>query len=201
MFSQDWNDRAGSGIGFNGLSIGLILQGQTKYPNPYFGPEVTGIYNDGAYHFTLDIYYNKFLLGFQLSDEFLYIEKFDSNGSVWKPRGFNNSFSSHTRTLWLTLGYNIINNFNMKFGAGLRSGPKDQLTNKGYTSFEIANGYNYLNPENIFNTSKELDKFSEIDYSLSINHPIKVYGKFGIVPELGYAIRYGGLLTGISIIY
>lgn len=75
------------------------------------------------------------------------------------------------------------------------------MTNKGYTSFEIANGYNYLNPESIFNSSKALDKFSEIDYSLSINYPIKVYGKFGIVPELGYAIRYGGLLTGISIIY
>lgn len=200
-FSQDWNDRAISGIGLNGLSVGLILQGQTKYPKPYLGPEVSGIYNDGAYHFTLDVYYNKFLIGFQLSDEFLYIEKFESNGSLWKPRGFNNSFSSLTRTLWLTLGYNIINNFNIKFGAGLRGGPKGQLTNKSYNPSDIAYGYDYLNPESIFNTSKALDKFSEIDYSLSINYPVKVYGKFGIVPELGYAIRYGGLLTGVSIIY
>ena len=34
--------------------------------------------------------------------------------------------------------------------------------------------------QSIFNTSKALDKFSEIDYSLSINYPVKVYGKFGI---------------------
>ena len=200
-FSQDWNDRAGSGVGLNGFSLGLILQGQTKYPEPYLGPKVNGLYNDGAYHFILDIYYNRFLIGFQLSDEFLYLEKFDSDGSVWKPRGYNNSYSSLTRTYWFTIGYNVINNFNIKFGAGLRIGPKRQLTNKNYTPTEIAYGYNYLNPESIFNTSNPQAKFSEIDYCLSINYPIKVYGKFGIVPEIGYTIKHGGLLTGLSIIY
>ena len=46
-----------------------------------------------------------------------------------------------------------------------------------------------------------LNKFNEIDYSLSITYPLKVYGEFGIVPELGYSLKHGGILTGISIIY
>jgi len=54
---------------------------------------------------------------------------------------------------------------------------------------------------NVINTLKQLDEFSEIDYSLSITYPIKVYGKFGLVPELGYTIKNAGVLTGISIIY
>ena len=33
-FSQDWNDRASSGVGLSSFSLGLILQGQTKYPKP-----------------------------------------------------------------------------------------------------------------------------------------------------------------------
>ena len=179
----------------------MLFQGQTKYPKPYYGPEVSGIYNDGAYHFIVDIYYNRFLIGFQLSDDFLYLEKFDAYGTVWKPRGFNGSYSSLTRAYWLTIGYNIISNFNIKLGVGLRSGPVEQLTNKDYTASDIANGYNYSNPESIFNTSQGSNKFSEMDYSLSISYPIKIYGKLGIVPELGYTIKHGGLLTGISIIY
>ena len=201
-FSQDWNSRGNSAGGFKGVSLGLLVQGQTKYPNPYYGPEVISLHNDGAYHFIVDIYYNKFILGFQLSDEFLYLEKFD-NGAVWKPRGFNSSYSSLTRAYWLTLGYNIINNsnINVKLGVGFRSGPNESLTNKDYAAFEIVDGYDYSNPESIFNTSQTLDKFSEIDYSLSITYPIKIYGKLGIVPEIGYTIKHGGLLTGISIIY
>ncbi len=200
LFSQEWNERASSGEGLVGISLGLLINGQTKYPNPYIGPEVNALHNDGAYHFILDIYFNKFIFGFQLSDEFLYLEKF-SNGAVWKPRGFNDSFSSLTRGYWLTLGYNIISNFNIKLGAGYRIGPIRQLINRNYSSENVAEGFNYSSPEIIFNTSTELKKFSEIDYSLSITYPFKVYGEFGIVPELGYTIKHGGLLTGISIIY
>ena len=207
LFSQEvrntlWNKKSDSGDGFKSVSIGFLFQGQTKYPNPYYGPEVVGLHDDGASHFIVDVYYNRFILGFQLSDEFLYLEKFD-NGAVWKPRGFNGSYSSLTRAYWFTLGYNIIktSNINIKLGIGFRSGPNESITNKDYTASDIANGYDYSNPKSIFNTSQGLNKFSEIDYSLSINYPIKIYGKLGIVPELGYTVKHGGLLTGISIIY
>jgi hypothetical protein len=53
----------------------------------------------------------------------------------------------------------------------------------------------------LYNTVPSLENFSEIDYSLSITYPIKVYGKLGVVPELGYTLKHGGLLTGISLIY
>jgi hypothetical protein len=183
--------------------VGLLVQGQTKYPKPYLGPEVGGLYNEGAYHFILDIYYNRLILGFQLSDEFLYLENFDANGAVWKPRGFNGSYSSLTRAHWFTLGYNIIktSNINIKLGVGFRSGPNESITNKDYTAAQVAEGYDFSNPESIFNTSQTLDKFSEIDYSLSITYPIKIYGKLGIVPEVGYTIKHGGLLTGISMFF
>ena len=201
-FSQEWNLRTTTKKGLKGISVGLLFQGQSKYPNPYYGPEVGGLHNDGAYHFIVDVYYNRFILGFQLSDEFLYLEKFD-NGAAWKPRGFNDSYSSLTRAYWFTLGYNIIktSNINIKLGIGFRSGPNESITNKDYTAAQVADGYDYSNPESIFNTSQTLDKFSEIDYSLSINYPIKIFGKLGIVPEVGYTIKHGGLLTGISIIY
>ena len=201
-FSQEWNLRTTTKKGLKGISVGLLFQGQSKYPNPYYGPEVGGLHDDGAYHFIVDVYYNRFILGFQLSDEFLYLEKFD-NGAAWKPRGFNDSYSSLTRAYWFTLGYNIIktSNINIKLGIGFRSGPNESITNKDYTAAQVADGYDYSNPESIFNTSQTLDKFSEIDYSLSINYPIKIFGKLGIVPEVGYTIKHGGLLTGISIIY
>ncbi|MGY8923801.1 MAG: hypothetical protein ACKVJR_08730 [Flavobacteriales bacterium] len=202
-FSQEWNSRSNSSEGLKGVSVGLLFQGQTKYPKPYLGPEVGGIYNDGAYHFIVDVYYNRFIIGFQLSDEFLYLEKID-NGAVWKPRGFNGSYSSLTRAYWFTLGYNIIDysNINVKLGVGYRSGPKESFTNNNYTAAQVADGYDYSNPESIFNASQLLiNNFSEIDFSLSITYPIKIYRKFGIVPELGYTIKHGGLLTGISIIY
>jgi len=200
LSSQEWNERASSGVGLVGISLGLLIGGQTKYPNPYNGPEVNALFNDGAYHFILDIYYNRFIIGFQLSDEFLYLEKF-SNGAVWKPRGFNDSFSSLTRAYWFTLGYNIFSNFNFKLGVGYRIGPIKQLTNKNYSAEDVAEGFNYLDSESIFYISTMLNKFNEIDYSLSITYPLKVYGEFGIVPELGYTLKHGGLLTGISIIY
>jgi hypothetical protein len=95
----------------------------------------------------------------------------------------------------------MINNLNIKLGMGYRSGPIESLTSRKYTPLEVARGFNYTNPESIYNTSQALDDFSELDYSLSINYPIQFYGKFGLVPELGYTIKHGGILTGISIIY
>jgi len=205
-FSQDdkYNnlvlDRTTKARGFKGFSLGFLVQGQIKYPHPYYGPKVGGLYDDGAYHFTIDVYFKKFILGFQLSDEFLYLEKFD-NGAAWKPRGFNGSYSSLTRAYWFNLGYNIINNINLKLGIGFRSGPKQPLTNRSFTASEVAENFDYENPLHIFNTSNSLNEFNEIDYSLSITYPIKVYDSFGIVPELGYTFKHAGLLTGFSIIY
>ena len=73
-FSQEgkstlWNKRSYSGDGFKGISIGLLFEGQTKYPNPYYGPKVGGLYDEVAYHFTFGVYYKKIILGFQLSVE------------------------------------------------------------------------------------------------------------------------------------
>lgn len=50
VFSQEWNDRAASGDGFAGVSLGFLVEGQTLYPTPYYGPEVNALFNDGAYH-------------------------------------------------------------------------------------------------------------------------------------------------------
>jgi len=200
LFSQQWNERARAGDGLVGVSVGLLVEGQTRYPTPYYGPEVNGLFNDGAYHLILDIYYDRFIFGVQLSDEFLFLEKFENN-AVWKPRGFNKSYASLTRTYWLTVGYNVLLNLNIKGGVGYRRGPLKPLTNRGYTATEVAQGFDYSNPESIYNTTPSLNTFSEIDYSISITYPIKVFGKFGLVPEIGYTIKHGGLLTGISIIY
>jgi len=199
-FSQESELVSNTNEGFKGISIGLLFEGQTKYPNPYYGPNLGGSFDDGSYHFTVDVYYKKFVFDFQLSDEFLYLEKFD-NGAAWKPRGFNGSFSSLTRSYWLTLGYNIINNINLKLGIGFRSGSKQPLTNRSRKASEVAENFDYKNPLIIFNTSDLLNDFSETDYSLSINYPIKIYNRFGIVPEIGYTFKHGGLLTGFSIVY
>jgi len=60
--------------------LGLLFQGQTKYPSAYYG-----LFNDGASHFIIDVYYKKYIIGFQLTEEFLYLQKFDDNGAAWKP--------------------------------------------------------------------------------------------------------------------
>jgi hypothetical protein len=200
LFSQKWNDRANSGDGLVGISIGFLIEGQTKYPTTYYGPQRTGFYNDGAYHLTLDIYYNKFILGIQFAEEFLYLEKFNQGG-VWKPRGFNNSFSSLTRSYWINLGYNVFYNFNFKLGVGHRRGPQRQLIHRGSTASEVAFGYDYTDPNSPYNTRSSLNTYNEFDYSLSIAYPLRVYGKFGLVPALGYNVKYGGFLTGLSVIY
>ena len=185
-----------------GISIGFLVQGQTKYPSPYYGPKVKGLYNDGAYHFIFDIYISKLLLGFQLTDEYLYLEKTDSNGGVWKPRGFNNNYSSLTRSYWFSAGYNVYDNFNLKLSVGFRNGPSESILLKNATVSEIALGFDYSDPDNTFNQSTTFaDKYSEIDFSLSINYILQIHENFGIVPELGYSFKHGGIISGISIMF
>jgi len=81
LFSQESELVSNTSEGFKGISIGLLFEAQTKYPNPYYGPNVGGLFDDGSYHFTVDVYYKKFVFGFQLSDEFLYFAKF-SEGHI-----------------------------------------------------------------------------------------------------------------------
>jgi len=192
----------GSMTYLKGFSLGLLVQGQTKYLSPYYGPKVKGLYNDGAYHLIADLYINKLLVGFQLTDEYLYLEKIDSNGAVWKPRGFNNSYSSLTRAYWVSLGYNVYDNFNLKLSVGFRNGPAKSILLNNVSVSEIALGFDYSDPSNIFNQSTtSAEKYSEIDFSLSINYLIPVHKNFGIVPELGYSYKHGGIISGVSIMF
>ncbi|MDA8948334.1 hypothetical protein N9H57_04270 [Flavobacteriaceae bacterium] len=213
-FSQnsDWNKREINTGFIEGLSFGFLVQGQTKYPTPYYGPEIKGLYNDGSYHIMLDLYIKKLILGFQLSDEFLYIENFedvllDNNGvitssTLWKPRGYNGSFSALTRTLWISLGYVIFDKLNLKISTGFRKGPAESIFLKNKLAEQVALGYNYNNPDVIYNTSSDTqNSFSEVDFSVSLNYPINIYGRFGVVPEIGYSINYGGLMSGIALKY
>ena len=187
---------------FKGFSFGVLLQGQIKYPHPYYGPKVDGLYNDGAYHFIVDFYIKKFMIGFQMTDEYLYLKKADANGAIWKPRGFNGSYSSLTRAYWISLGYNVYNNFNLKLSMGFRNGPSNSVLMNDRLPFEIAEGFNYNDPSNIFNSSENsLNKYSEIDFSASVNYPVILYRKFGIVPEIGYSFKHGGLISGVSVIF
>ena len=185
-----------------GVSLGLLVQGQTKYPSPYYGPEVKGLYNDGAYHFIADVYIGDLLIGFQLTDEYLYLEKTDINGGVWKPRGFNNSYSSLTRSYWVSLGYNVYDNFNLKASLGFRNGPSESILLKNLSTSEIALGFDYSDTSNIFNQSiASTEKYSEIDFSLSVNYLLPVHKNFGIVPEIGYSFKHGGIISGVSIMF
>lgn len=184
------------------FALGVLVQGQTKYPSPYYGPEVKSLYNDGSYHFMVDFYIKKFLIGFQLTDEYLYLEKTDGSGAIWKPRGFNKSYSSLTRAYWISLGYNVFNDINFKLSLGFRNGPSNSLFLNNKDSSEIAKGFNYEDPSNIFNQSVNyIDTYSEVDFSLSFNYPILIYKKFGVVPELGYSFKYGGIISGVSIMF
>jgi len=187
---------------FKGFSLGLLVQGQTKYPTPYFGPEVSGLYNDGAYHYIVDFYIKNFLIGFQLTDEYFYIENIEPSGAVWKPRGFNGSYSSLTRAYWISLGYNVFNDLNLKLSVGFRNGPTKSLMMSDKNPSDIADGFHYDNPSSVFNQSvNSIDKYSEVDFSLSVNYPIKLYKNFGLVPELGYSFKYAGIMTGVSILF
>ena len=49
-FSQDTELVSNTNEGFKGISIGLLFEGQTKYPNPYYGPNLGVVFDDGSYH-------------------------------------------------------------------------------------------------------------------------------------------------------
>ena len=212
-FSQtaEWKKREINTDFIKGVSFGFLVQGQTKYPNPYYGPERTGIYNDGSYHLMLDFYLKKVILGFQLSDDFLFLQNFENvviekdeiiSGSIWKPRGYNDSFASLTRTIWISLGYSIFNELNLKMSVGFRNGPNESIFFNSKLPEEVALGYNFNSAENVYNTtSATQNTFSETDFSVSLNYPIPIYGNFGIVPELGYSKNHGGLVSGIGLKY
>lgn len=194
-------DRTTQSRAFKGFSLGLLIQGQIKYPHPYYGPKVNDLYNDGAYHFVVDFYIKKFIIGFQMTDEYLYLQTIDDVGAVWKPRGFNGSYSSLTRAYWISLGYNVFDNFNLKISIGFRNGPSESVLMKNKPPSDISNGYNYNDTSNIFNQStNSINKYSEVDFSVSVNYPVIIYRKIGIVPELGYSFKHGGLISGISLI-
>jgi len=201
-FSNVVLDRTNNSPAFKGFSLGFLVQGQTKYPSPFYGPEVNGLFNNGAYHFIVDFYYKKILIGFQLTDEYLYLKKVDSSGAIWKPRGFNGNFSSLTRAYWVSLGYNVYKDLNLKLSVGFRNGPTNSILMNNKLASEVTEGYGYYEPSNVINQSENLlDNYSEIDFSASINYPIKLYKNYGIVPELGYSFKHGGIITGLSIIF
>ena len=103
---------------------------------------------------------------------------------------------------WISLGYNVYDKFNLKLSVGLRSGPTKSLFLNNKTASEIALGYRYNDPSNIFNKSiLSSKKYSEIDFSLSINYIFQIYQNFGIVPEIGYTFNHGGITSGLSIMF
>jgi len=87
-----WNEREGSDNGIKGVSLGVLFQGQTKYPRAYYGPRVDGLFNDGAYHFIIDVYYKKYIIGFQLTDEFLYLKSLMTMVPHGNPEGLMGAF-------------------------------------------------------------------------------------------------------------
>ena len=96
----------------------------------------------------------------------------------------------------------IFNDINFKLSLGFRNGPSNILFLNNKDSSEIAKGFNYEDPSNIFNQSVNyIDTYSEVDFSLSFNYPILIYKKFGVVPELGYSFKYGGIISGVSIMF
>jgi hypothetical protein len=99
------------------------------------------------------------------------------------------------------LGYNVFDNFNLKISIGFRNGPSESVLMKNKPPSDISNGYNYNDTSNIFNQStNSINKYSEVDFSVSVNYPVIIYRKIGIVPELGYSFKHGGLISGISLI-
>ena len=121
---------------------------------------------------------------------------------MWKPRGFNGSFSSLTRSIWFSLGYRFWNKVSAKLSFGLRSGPYDPIFHKDKIAAVVANGFDFTNPNSLFNSTSSLVKdFSETDVLISINYPVPLLENLSIAPEIGYTLNYGGLTTGLSLVY
>lgn len=208
-YSQDWkyqqnvwNKRTDNINILKGVGSGFMFYGQTAYPEDYYGPEIAGIFSDGAYGYFIDVYLKKFILGIQFSDEYYFIAYEDNNGQIWKPRGFNGSFSSRTRSIWLSTGYAIWNILYIKINAGIRSGPSEAIIFKNTTFEKVASGFDFTDPFNYYNrNTNELPNFSELDFSFSMNYPFDILPQFSVVPEIGYTINYGALMLGLGIKY
>ena len=197
-----WNKRSNNIDIFKGVATGALFYGQTAYPTDYYGPEVNGLFNDGAYGFFVDVFLKKFLIGFQVSDEYYFIAFEDDNGLIWKPRGFNGSFSSRTRSYWLSTGYAIWDQLYVKINAGIRTGPSEALLFKNALPEDVAVGFDFIDPFNYYNrNTNELPNFSALDFSFSITYPFSVLPQIAIVPELGYALNYGAIMLGIGVKY
>lgn len=197
-----WNKRSDNINILKGVASGFVFFGQTTYPDSYHGPEINGLFNDGAYGFYIDVYLKKFIIGIQLSDEYYFIAYEDDNGQIWKPRGFNGSFSSRTRSIWLTTGYAIWDPLYIKINAGVRTGPADAIIFKNTNPEWVASGFDFDDPFNYYNrNTNELPNFSELDFSFSINYPFTLFSQFSILPEIGYAINYGSFMMGLGVKY
>ena len=83
----------------------------------------------------MDLYIKKLIIGLQITDEYFFLTGGDDSIIRWKPRGFNDSFSSLTRTLWFSLGYNIFSDFYLKVNIGQRRGPSEGIVNSDIPDF------------------------------------------------------------------
>jgi hypothetical protein len=195
-----WNQRVGGGELLKSIGIGILVQGQTRYPEQYSGPTVNSLYNDGAYGIFLDLYVKKLIIGLQITDEYFFISGGNDSVIKWKPRGFNDSFSSLTRTLWFSLGYNIFSDVYLKVNIGGRRGPSEGIIHNNIPSNEVASGFDFNDVSSIYNNDDNLiNAFSEIDFSFGFNYSVAISDKLSLVPELGYSFNYGGVITGISL--
>lgn len=197
---ESWNHRIGGGELLKSIGIGILVQGQTSYPEQYSGPAVSSLYNEGAYGIFMDLYIKKLIIGLQITDEYFFLTGGDDSIIRWKPRGFNDSFSSLTRTLWFSLGYNIFSDLYLKVNIGQRRGPSEGIVHSDTPSNEVASGFDFNDVSSIYNNEDNLiDAFSEIDFSFGFNYPVVISDKLSLVPELGYSFNYGGVITGISL--
>lgn len=198
---ESWNQRVERGGELiKGIGFGFSAQGQTNYPKQYFGPTVDGLYNDGAYGLYIDLYIKNLILGLQLTDEYFFITGGRDTAITWKPRGFNKSFSSLTRTFWLSLGYSLFSEAYFKINIGLRRGPFEGIMYSKTPFNEVASGFDFEDTSSLYTNNELLsNSFSEIDFTLGFNYPIHISEKLSFVPELGYSFRYGGIITALSL--
>jgi hypothetical protein len=146
------------------------------------------------------LYVKKLIIGLQITDEYFFISGGNDSVIKWKPRGFNDSFSSLTRTLWFSLGYNIFSDVYLKVNIGGRRGPSEGIIHNNIPSNEVASGFDFNDVSSIYNNDDNLiNAFSEIDFSFGFNYSVAISDKLSLVPELGYSFNYGGVITGISL--
>lgn len=210
LFSQKWKAQSvawnkrneNETTLFRGLSAGVLFQGQTQYPSPYYGPKVTGGFNDGAIHLYINVYVKNILLGLQLADEFLFLEQLNDQGAIWKPRGFNQRFSSLTQSLWFSIGYPVWHNLYIKGSFGWRSGPKKALFYKSKTAADVAQGFDFEDSRYFYNSDRPLlQEFSETDFMLTANYLFPLWDQFYLAPEVGFAFKHAGWTWGVGLVY